>query len=135
MAICHASVNAWLALREQYALQECHSPASRFRLVRCKLRAGEGCWFLQTCCCFRRAVLHGGPNARDVAGCTGGEGVEMRFMSLCSGAMGMQRWLARCWRSACFAASAATFFAMLFEPSLRISGGDARQARKVCYTP
>jgi hypothetical protein len=51
--------------------------------------------------------------------------VEMRFMSLCSGAMKMQRWLARCWRSACFAASAATFFAMLFEPSLRTSG-DAR---------
>lgn len=59
----------------------------------------------------------------------------MRFMSLCSGAMKMQRWLARCWRSACFAFVCRNFLAMLFEPSLRTSGDDAHQARKVRYTP
>lgn len=31
MAVCHASVNAWLALRRQHALDEFHSPAGRFR--------------------------------------------------------------------------------------------------------
>ena len=57
------------------------------------------------------------PNARDVAGRTGGEALRMRFSSLCSGAMKMQRWPARCWRSACFALACRNLFAMLYEPS------------------
>lgn len=57
------------------------------------------------------------PTARDVAGRTGGEALRMRVISQCSGAMKMQRWPTRCWRSACFALACRNLLAMLFEPA------------------
>jgi hypothetical protein len=100
MAVCHASEDAWLALRRLDALEGFHSSASRFRFGRWL----AGRWVDE---CSSAGLLSlsscSVPTARDVAGCTGGEALRMRFMSLSSGAMKMQRWLARRWRSACFA--------------------------------
>jgi len=71
---------------------------------------------LQTRCCFAscRAPRRAQRSGRGRSHWRGG--VEMRFMSLCSGAMKMQRWLARCWRSAGFASSAATFLLCFSSP-------------------
>jgi hypothetical protein len=103
MADCHANVNACPALPGRYALDESHSLPAQI-----SLRKTASCWTSEGCfsaelllLCLCSALRLAQRSGRGMSYWP--EGVELRFMSLCCRAMRMQRWLARCWRSACFA--------------------------------